>query len=232
MSATADVFTGIHKGIRSMIYSLGSQLQTLDFADRAATERLLSEIQIDFASAMGGNCVLCLLHAHAGSEEWGAFPDVAKVEPNLVNRLLHQHHEFTVQLTRIASHGTALLALEDPDARVEAGAGFNREVNDFFAAYLVHMNLEENELVPAMQQHFTDEQIYAMQTNIERHMPQDRLLAYLAWTLPSLNASELTAVIAGARAEAPPQLVQAVLALCEAKVDPTRWKAVSSRLGA
>ena len=230
MSATADIFTAIHKAIRSMIYSLGGQLQTLDFADRGATERLLAEIRIDFASSLGANCVLCLLHAHAGSEEWGAFPQVSKVEPGLIAGLLAEHHDITTRLTRISERSTELLALDDPGARVEAGARLNREVNDFFAAYLLHMNHEETELVPAMQKHFTDEQIFAMQAAIEHHVPQERLVAYLEWLLPSLNATELTAVITGAKEDAPPELVRIVTTIGETKVDPARWKVVSARL--
>src|SRR5580693_5401854 len=35
MASTMDLFTPVHKGIRSMIYNLGGRLQTLDFSDPA-----------------------------------------------------------------------------------------------------------------------------------------------------------------------------------------------------
>jgi hypothetical protein len=36
MVATMDLFTPIHKALRSMIYNLGGRLQAVDFSDPAA----------------------------------------------------------------------------------------------------------------------------------------------------------------------------------------------------
>ncbi len=228
--ATADIFTPIHKGIRSMIYALGTQLQTLDFADPGATEQLLAEIRVDFASSLGSNCVLCLLHAHAGSEEWGAFPQVAVHEPRLVEELIAEHESLTRRLHSISAHAGDILTLPSAEARLAAGIDFNREVNGFFAAYLAHMNREESSLVPAMQEHFTNEEIQSMRISVEQHMPRDRLWAYLTWMLPSLNASELTALFLGARRAAPPEIVELLTEIARTRVDPARWQTVSARL--
>lgn len=213
-----------------MIYVLGSQLQTLDLADRAATQRLLGDIRIDFTSMLGENCLLCLLHAHAGSEEWAAFPSVSNVKPGLIADLIAEHHDLTQQLTSVSERSTALLRLEDPDTRIEVGAELNRRVNDFFATYLLHMNREETALVPALQRHFTNERILAVGTAVQRHSPRERWVTYLERMLPALNAPELTALFSGAKRGAPSETVRLLTRIAAALVEPSRWKIVPRRL--
>jgi hypothetical protein len=230
MTATADIFTPIHKAIRSMIYSLGGQLQTIDFADRAATETLLAQVKVDFGSALGSNCVLCLLHHHAGSEEWGLFGEASRFEPALITTALTEHHELEKRLMAISASSADLLAVDEPGPRLVRGVALTREVNDFMARYLTHMNWEETTLVPAMQKHFTNEQMFGMRAAIEKHMPRERFAAYLRWMLPSLNVAELTEMFAGAKQSAPPEMAQILTGIAESMVDPSRWKAVTDAL--
>jgi hypothetical protein len=49
--------------------------------------------------------------------------------------------------------------------------------------------------------------------------------------LPSLNVRELTNIIREAKASAPPQAFKAVTDICEARVDPARWKEVRQIIG-
>ncbi|HEV2428417.1 MAG TPA: hemerythrin domain-containing protein [Thermoplasmata archaeon] len=231
MEATEDLFTPIHKALRAMIYSLGNRMQTNDFSDLSATTALVTDLEHDFALARSAGCILCVLHDHADEEERTVFPPVTQFNNGLITTLIEEHHELTRREMALAGSAHELLGLSDPAARVRAGGQLNRSANDLFAAYLVHMNREENELVPLMRRTFTNEQMAAMRATIMGGMPHDRLFAILGWMLPSLNVHELTELFGGLKKGAPPEVVKAFADLASAKVDPTRWKTVASQVG-
>ena len=230
MTGNEDVFTPIHKGLRSMIYSLSSRLQTNDFADLNATKALVNDLENDFAVARSAGCVLCVLAHHAVDEESVIFPPAAKFGNQLVTSLIMDHHDLTRRELEIAQWAHELLATSADPARVDAGIRLNRAANELFAAYIAHMNREERDLVPMMREHFTDEQQAAMRGTIIRNLPQDRLFVILGWMLPSLNATELSELLSSMKG-APPPLLKAISDLCAAKVDPARWDTVKARIG-
>jgi hypothetical protein len=231
MTATEDLFTPIHKALRSMIYSLGGRLQAADFADRAASTAVLADLQHEFTSAVSSTCVLCLLHSHATTEESGVFPAMQPIDPAMVRMLLDDHREINRRLGALTAMADELGATEPPERRVALGVRVNQEANDFFAFYLAHMNKEEVTIVPAMKEHFTDEQLRAMQGAVMGSMSPEKLANYLRWMLPSLSMGELTGILTNIKRGAPPQLLELISGIGTANVDPARWTTVRERVG-
>jgi hypothetical protein len=231
MVAEGDLFTSIHKGLRSMIYSLSGRLQTNDFADTAATEALITDLENDFAIARSAGCALCILAHHAVDEESVVFPAAASVGNQLITELISEHHDLTRRELEIAKAGHELHSTGSAEARIRAGVRLNIAANQLFGAYLVHMNREEAELVPLMQEHFSDPEMAAMQGKIISQLPPDRLFAILGWMLPSLNVTELSRLLSTLKGAAPPQFMKAVSDICAARVDPARWDSVKLQVG-
>jgi hypothetical protein len=231
MVAQGDLFTSVHKGLRSMIYDLSGRLQTNDFADTTATSSLIKDLENDFAIAQSAGCALCILAHHAVDEESLVFPAVASVGNRLVTELISEHHDLTRRELEVAKAGHELLLMDSAEARVRAGVQVNIAANQLFAAYITHMNREDAELVPLMQEHFSDPELAAMQGKIISQMPSDRVFAILSWMLPSLNVSELSRLLSSLKAAAPAQFMNAVSDLCAARVDPARWKTVQLQVG-
>jgi Hemerythrin HHE cation binding domain len=231
MVAKGDLFTGIHKGLRSMIYGLSGRLQTNDFAETTATKALITDLENDFAVARSAGCALCILAHHAVDEEAVIFPGAAKVGNKLIAELISEHHDLTRRELEIAKAGHEILSMDSAEARVEAGIQLNVAANQLFGAYITHMNREEVELVPLMREHFTDAEMFAMRGKIIGQTPPDRLFAILGWMLPSLNVTELSDLLSSMKGAAPPQMMNAVSDLCAARVDPARWDAVKLRVG-
>ena len=231
MTATQDLFTPIHKGLRSMLYGLSSRLQTNDFSDLEATRTLVNDLENDFAIARSAGCTLCILSQHANDEEASIFPDAARAGNELITTLIEEHHDLARREASIAHSAHALLAMENPEGRAEAGVRLNQSANELLAAYIAHMNREETDLVPWMSEHFSDAQMGAMRGAIMSRTPPDRMSAILGWMLPSLNVRELSGLIREVRASVPPQAFKAITDMCEAKVDPTRWGMVRQIVG-
>jgi Hemerythrin HHE cation binding domain len=231
MPATGDLFTPIHKGLRSMIYGLSGRLQTNDFADVATTEALIKDLENDFAVARSAGCALCILAGHAVDEESVIFPAAGRAGNKLISELISEHHDLTRRELEIAKAGHELLGIGSADGRVRAGAQLNLAANQLFGAYITHMNREEAELVPLMREHFSDPEMVAMRGKILGQMPPDRMFAILGWMFPSLNVTELSGLLSSIKGTAPPQVMKAVTDLCAAQVDPARWDTVKLRVG-
>lgn len=232
MTATEDLFTPIHKGLRSMIYDLSNRLQTNDFANPAATEVLATDLEHEFEVARSSGCALCILAHHAVDEETVIFGDAAKVDAPLITKLIDQHHGLTRGELEVGRRAHEIAAMDDPAERVRAGVRLNQTANELFSAYISHMNLEETDLVPRMREHFTDAQMVAMRGVIMGRLPPDRLFAILRWMLPSLNVTELSELLRSVRGGVPPPVYQKLTDLCEARVNPTIWSEVKSRIAA
>jgi hypothetical protein len=231
MPAREDLFTPIHKGLRAMIYNLSGRLQTNDFANLVSTKALTTDLEYDFAAAQSTGCILCIFSKHAGDEDASIFNHTEKVARELTATLIAEHHELTRRELELAKSARAILAIESTDERVIAGVRLNAAANELFVAYLAHMNREETELVPLMQQHFTDAEMVAMRSRIIGAMPPERIMAILSYTLPALNVSELSDFVGSVAKTAPPPVVKAVTGLATAKVDPARWAEAKSRIG-
>jgi hypothetical protein len=231
MTATEDLFTPIHKAIRSMIYDVGGRLQTNDFSDVASSKPLLDDLEHEFSAAISSGCILCLLHSHASDEETAVFPAVSPHDAALVQAFIEDHHVLRHQLESITKMARELPLKTQPEERVQLGVALNRKANVFFAAYINHMNREEEKLVPLMRDRFTDDQMRAMRGGIMGGMPPDRLAAILGWMLPSLNVTELSEMLKGIKANSPPQVFQFISGIAARRVDPRRWQTVKERVG-
>ena len=231
MPGNEDLFTPIHKALRSMLYGLSARLQTHDFTDLAATQALVSDLETDFAVARSAGCALCVMSQHANDEETAIFPATAKHANELVSSLISEHHDLSKREAQITKDAHALLSMGSLEQRIAAGIRLNQATNALLAAYLTHMNREEEELTPLMKRHFTDPEQLGMRGAIMARMPPERLAAVVGWMLPSLNVSELSALLAPLRKAAPPPLVKMVEDLGTAKVDPARWAEARSRAG-
>jgi len=211
-----------------MIYELGKELQTADFTDERSTERVTAKLKMDLSSA-SSTCIVCLLHEHHVNEDDYVFPDVRTYEPELIDTLLAEHREIVRKIAEVWKIADALKLLRDREERIEMGDKLNRATNDLFAYYLTHLNGEEATLIPAMWKHYTDEQLVAMRTKIEKNIPPEVFAEWMRWVLPSLNINELTGMFMGLKKGAPPPVLEHMSQLAEKSLNEDRWAAVKAR---
>ena len=211
-----------------MIYELGRALQTSDFTDERATETMVAQLKQDLSTASSA-CLICLLHEHAGNEDQYIYPDVRTYEPEMVEKLLAEHREVVRRIAGVWKIADELKALRNREERIGMGDKLNRTANDLFAYYLTHLNGEEATIVPAMWKHFTDEQLVAMRTNVERNTPPERYAEWMRWMLPSLNLNELTGMFMGLKKGAPAPVFENMARIAEKALGENRWAAVKTK---
>lgn len=225
-----DILTPIHKGIRSMIYKLGGEIQTADFTDEDATKALVARLEHNLSVATS-RCILCLLHEHGGNEDDHFFPKFRAFEPGMVEMLIQEHREIGHKLVGLSKICAELIATKDPYQRIEIGMKLNRSADELFAYYMTHMNKEEVTILPATWQHLTDEQILEIRAIVEANIPPERYAEWMRWVLPSLNVNELVEMFTGMKKGAPPQVLENMVHIAGTAVDEERWKSVKTRVG-
>jgi hypothetical protein len=218
-----DILTPIHKGIRSMIYKLGGEIQTADFTDEDATNALVARLEHN-RSVATSRCILCLLHEHF-------FPKVRAFEPGMVEMLIQEHREIGHKLVGLSKICAELIATKDPYERIEIGMKLNRSADELFAYYMTHMNKEEVTILPATWQHLTDEQILEIRAIVEANIPPETYAEWMRCVLPSLNVNELVEMFTGMKKGAPPQVLENMVHIADTAVDEERWKTVKTRVG-
>jgi hypothetical protein len=95
-----------------MIYNLGGRLQAVDFADKSASSEVLADLQHEFSTAISTTCLLCLLHAHAGSEETGIFPAMEARHPEMIRKLILDHQEISRRLGLLSKMADEISGIE------------------------------------------------------------------------------------------------------------------------
>lgn len=180
-----DLFTFIHKSIRSMIYNAASKLQTADFTDEKDVKILLVSLRND----------LDLLHEHAVNEDNIIFPEIANEEPQMIELLNEEHKKLESKLNGILVLIEKIEHSNSVEERVRLGKSLNSLFNDFIADYLAHMNHEEATVLEASFKYLTDEELIAIRTRIQSNVPPDRYKVWMNWMLRSLNNSELIGLL-------------------------------------
>lgn len=225
-----DILTPIHKGIRSMIYKLGAEIQTTDFTDENSTKALVARLEHNLSVATS-RCILCLLHEHGGNEEDHVFPKCRAFEPGMVEMLIQEHQEIGHKLVRLSKICAELNAAKDPYQRIEIGRKLNQSADELFAYYMTHMNKEEITILPVIRQHLTGEQILEIRAIVEANIPPERYAEWMRWVLPSLNVNELVEMFTGMKKGAPAHVLENMIHIAGTAVDEERWKTVKTRVG-
>ncbi len=215
-----DLFTFIHKSIRSIIYNAASKLQTADFTDEKEVKRLLTSLRHD----------MDLLHEHAVNEDNIIFPEIADEEPQMIEVLNEEHKKLEAKLNSILALIEKIEHANSIEERMLIGNSLNSLFNDFIADYLAHMNHEESTVLEASLKYLTDEELIAIRTRIQSNVPPDRYKVWMNWMLKSLNNFELIGLLSGMKAGAPPQVFENVVGVAQTVIEKEKWSKIKSQL--
>jgi hypothetical protein len=216
-----DLFTFIHKSIRSMIYNAASKLQSTDFSDSTESGKMILSLRQD----------LELLHEHAVHEDNIIFPEIEDNEPDMIKMLNEEHKDLETKLNKLINQMDKIYSTTNNDERLLYGEILNIMFNDFSVSYLSHMNHEEATVLDASFKHLSDEELIAIRTRIQSKIPPERYKIWLHWMLKSLNDSELVGLLGGMKAGAPPPVFENVVGTAKSIFDDRKWAKISSQIG-
>lgn len=230
MSDRENLFRPIHKGLRSMLYELGSRMQSADFGDRDAAGRLIERLRRDLENSLS-NCVLCMLNTHSHHEEGNIFARLTKHDDELVRLVMKEHHEIARRIREISRTCEEVLGAPSAARRIEIGDRLNLETNDLFVYYLAHLNNEEAILVPVLWERFSDEELRQMRSKFYDALPLPLFDVWLRWTLPSMNVHELITLYSGLKTTPSQGRYPDWVRMARATLDLPTLKALEDRVG-
>jgi hypothetical protein len=194
MNARKSFYIEIHKGLRMLLADLVSKSGRTDYSDAAAVTRLRDELK-------GG---IELLESHAHHESTFIVPMIEEKLPQLAVENTSAHEEQENDLLGLI----AMIDRIDPRSPQAGALGheLNVELSRVAGDLMMHMAHEEQVIMPALWQHYTDEQIMATEQQLVGSIAPDKLARFLTWMIPAMNAPERAEMFAGMKAGAPAEV--------------------------
>ena len=214
-----EMYRPIHKAIRHLLYSTAHQLGAADYADGAVARETLNKL----------HDTVSMLKEHAEHEERFVHPPLESRVPG-ITASFDQNHEDDDKLYAQLEQLAAQILSSSGDRPTALGNQAYSLFNSFIGSYLAHLDREETQLETALLDHFTDEELVAMEQQIMGSVSPDRMGVWLGLICFSLNADELTGMLGGMKATAPPQALEGMLKLAEQAMPADTWQKVLARI--
>jgi hypothetical protein len=174
-----NFYRGIHKALRlghcRMLAALGSN----NFANPESTAELLA--------ALRG--VLALGKGHLEGENREIHTALEKRAPGASLHAADDHKDHEESFAELEA---LIQAVEQaaPSFREESGRALYQRYAIFAAHDFEHMHEEETELLAVLQQHFTDEELFAIEHRIVSAIPPQKMAAAMTLMVPAMNHGE------------------------------------------
>lgn len=187
-AATHDFYGPIHKGLRLALCRLAMRLGSVDAGDRGAVAILMADLRAQ----------MILSSAHLDHEEREVHAALEARAPGAAADLYADHDRHRAHFVGIEN---AIGGVEGADPCKRPAAlhrlylAFTRFVADDFA----HMAEEEEEILPVLQDLFTDEELAAIEARISAAVAPDRMIAYSQLVIPAARPAERLAMLSRMR---------------------------------
>ena len=219
-TVTFDIYRDIHKGLRNGLFSLTLAAGEVDPHDGDAV-RAVAERWTDLVG---------VLVAHAEHEDEFVQPEIERCNPAYAAEIAEAHPRLETQMAELE-----VLADRATDACPEQARllthRFYLGLASFTAEYLQHQEFEEFEVMVMLSQHYSFDELLAIDNAIVASIEPDMMARSAALMLPAMNIEDQTELYEGARAGAPAEVFQGMLMLAQSVLEPERYAALARRLG-
>jgi Hemerythrin HHE cation binding domain len=212
-----DLYRPIHQALRAAMAQSLVRLGALDLADPAECREVLGGLEQ----------LLSVIDSHLRHEETFMHPALHAAEPGVVADTEAEHAAHRAEMAALRRDMLALQQAGDDAALV----ALYRRFALFVAENHAHMHHEETRLNAVLWAHFSDAELARIHDQIVSSIPPDELMATLAWMLPALTPPHRAGLLMAMRASAPPEALQAVLALAERVLDRKALRQLTAALG-
>jgi hypothetical protein len=207
---TIDLYRDIHKAIRAELFAITSTAARIDPSNPIARAALADHVRD----------VAAFLVSHADHEDTHIQPALERELPELAAQIAAEHPALEGELD-------GLVALAD------AGevATLHLALASFTGRYLLHQDVEERVVMPALEAAIGVEAVLAIHQAIVTSIPPDEMGRSLALMLPTMNVDDRAELLGGMQASAPAEVFDGVWGLARSVLEPSDIAAVAQRLG-
>lgn len=215
-----NFYHAIHKALRlghcRMLPALGS----LDYRDRARTEAVLADLR----------GLMAVGHGHLDGENREIHTALEQRAPGASSHAADGHDDHERSFDEIEE--LIVLIEQAPLAERELpGRRLYKRYAAFVAHDLEHMDIEETELLAALHDAFTDEELKAIEGRIVAAIPPQKMAAVMMLMAPALNHGERVELIAKLQKAMPEPAFNGLLsAAIKPALDAREYSAVVGEL--
>lgn len=200
-AAVRDLYYAVHKGLRlanaRMLIALGQSDPADDGEIEAVLGRLAQHLDTSLAHLKHENAKI---HAVVDARVPGASGEAAED---------HEHHlQSFIALRRLGDE----VAASQGEARAEALRRLYQRFALFVAEDFQHMHEEETRLMPLIAQHFSPEEVEAIEHSIVSSIAPSVMIPFMRYMLGAGTRSERIATVTGMKAGMPPEVFGQVFA--------------------
>lgn len=171
-------YVNIHKLMRQSFARMEGQIARTDFANPDQTKYLKEE----FSSFVK------MLEEHAAYEDRAFHPLLEGKEPKLLQQMETEHKTLENKLGSLET--TLMAAMEEgisEEEMLSRGYTFYLGFTEYMGEYFKHLFVEEKEVMPALQRHYSDEELRAVIFNSYNNMLPEHILQMAIGVFPYLN---------------------------------------------
>lgn len=148
MQKKIDLLSRPHKEQRKWMYTLSIQASELDLNDPLQAK----QFEADFKALMDD------LKEHSENEELFILPLIAKRFPQEAHIFQHDHPELKAKIQTLLDTLTDLNQSKLLD-KTDLALSFNRLFNQFIGEYLLHLDHEEQQILPVLEEYYSAEEL-------------------------------------------------------------------------
>jgi len=222
MSSNIDLYRDVHKGQRHRFLTIATQAGKLDYTDPKALDTLKDELY-SFREHMR-------LHAHV--EEKFIHTILSQRVPGGARQLEEDHRIVRQEFDDLIAHFDSLRDKPvDFEKRGELALEFYRAWSRFIAFYFMHIDREEEQIMPALWKLCTVEELAETHKLMINDQKQEELVEDFEMILPNANLPERVEILGQLRVLMPPEVYQESLKLAERLLEPNDWASLRRELG-
>ena len=213
-----DLYREVHKGLRLALSELVQAAGSLDATDAQCVEAFAAL----FADV---DMMLVIHHQHEDGGHLGEL--IARhLDAELVGSIHIAHDRSDAMLEELRQAIAALGTAGTDPARLYD------DLVAFVAAYLIHMNVEEQQVMPALRAAVDPDELFAITMEIRTSVPPPEMCVFLRFMLPGMTPEERAGTLGGMKAGAPPEIFEMFWAVAQRCLEPRDLADVTRRIAA
>lgn len=202
----------VHKALRANMATVLQQLGSCDWTDDEDTAHALTELRN----------LLSLCESHLQHENEFIHKAMESRAAGSTARISGQHEEHVASIKSLREEAESIRT-GTGSQRVLAGAALYHHYSFFVAENLEHMLEEETDNNAVLWQHYSDDEIRAIEQLLVASIEQPKKMLFMPWMLTATNAGERGAMLTALHSQLPPPVFESVVTMLSARLPQKEW---------
>ncbi len=207
-----NIYFIVHKALRANMAHVLEQLGACDWTDDEDTAQTLTDLRN----------LLLLCESHLQHENEFVHTAMESRAPGSTSRITLQHEDHMAAIAALREEAEATRNGSRAQ-RLHAGAALYHHFSCFVAENLEHMLEEETDNNAILWQHYSDDEIRAIEQALVASIEQPKKMLLMPWMLTATNAHERSIMLTVLHSQLPQPAFASILDLLSSRLPQREW---------